>query len=315
MSFSATVYAPKPPMPAWSDEPDRTKAEPQAGPCALFTWVTYAAGGSSRRSDPASKSSSAFRYRSTQHRWNRRRSTLQAALDRADGAEENHRSAAVATADARAQMASEARERRLARRPSSAPRVVCTHNCEPTVVGSHTSSWYEPLMVKPSPGPAADAGLELVGQRWPSARGKQRCWAPGSFAAETATDFAGAMDVADVSDVRRAARRRNRVRANTPTGRGSPPLLDELPPSPSAQPRMVFVPPADKARARLAEVLIPATPVALRPVGPDGTPGRSSPPVESPDSPMAGGSALLKKLQTTPGDQHNTIETGRQGLL
>ena len=312
MSFGAAVYAPRPPMAAWSDGRDRTKAEASEGPHAMFTWVRYAAGGSSRRSDPAAKHSSAFRYRSTQHRgWNRKQNNLQAALDeqnnlqaaldRADGADGEsgqyavHRCAAVARVDARAQVASEARERRLATRPSSAPRVVSTYNCEPTAVGSHTSSWYEPLMVKASPGPAADGGgRELCGQRWPSARGKQRHWAPGSFAAETATDFAGAHNVADVTDVRRAARRRNRVRANTPTGRGSPPLLDVLPPSPSAPPRMIFAPAADKAQAQLAEFLIPATPVALRAGRAGGTSCRSSPPVDTPDSPMARGAELLK---------------------
>jgi hypothetical protein len=301
MTFSAPRYAPPPPTPAWSASPDRTPADADSDVgYALHTWVDYAPGGSTRRPDPADPAAK-FAYRSTQHRWHRRRQrrALQAALDRADG-EEVHRSTALAIVDAHAASASDARRRRTAPRPKSAPRVVCSHGSEPTAVGTHTSSWYEPLMAKPSPGPAANAEREEPGQRWPSARGKQRYWAPGVFVPVSATDRAGAMDASECAGVNRTAQRRNRVRRHTRTGRGSPPPLNELGPSPGSPPaRMVFTsstPAAiSSARARLSDVKIPATPqpmqAATRAAG--GTPGRSSPPVETPDSPPEGAELLL----------------------
>ena len=291
MSFSAPVYCPRPVVPAWTDGPDRSTAGEGSAVCPykLHSYVRYAPGGSKRRADPADKRS-AFPYRSNQHRWYRRRQgrTLQDALDRADG-EEVHRNAALAIADARADAAARARERQTAPRPHSAPRVVCSHGCEPTVVGSHTSSWYEPQLMRPSPGPATSTDSEEPGQRWPSSRAKQRYWAPGIMKAVSAVDLAGAMDVAETAKVRQAAHRRTEVRRRTKTGRGSPPLLSELGPSPSSPPvRMVLSTrvasgPA-AARARLSDIEIPATPQPVQ-ARPAETAGRSSPPVEMPESP------------------------------
>jgi len=290
MSFSAPVYCPPERVPAWSEGNDRTPAAEgsDVGAYKLHSYVRYAPGGSARRADPADVRST-FPYRSTQHRWYRRRSarTLQAALDRADGVV--HRNPALAIVDARADVAARSRERRTAPRPRSAPHVVCPHNCEPTVVGSHTSSWYEPQLVRPSPGPAPGTETEQPGQRWPSSRGKQRYWAPGIFQAASIVDLAGATDLADCANVNRAAQRRSRVRRDAKTCRGNPPPLSELSPSPSSPPaRMVLAAPTGSrssvaARARLADVEIPTTPVQARP---SVTPGRSSPPVETPDSPV-----------------------------
>ncbi len=267
------------------------------GAYRFHSYVRYSPGGSVRRADPADLRS-VFPYRSNQHRWYRRRSarTLQAALDRADGVEV-HRNTALAIVDAHADVAAHAKERRTAPRPRSAPRMVCSHNCEPTVVGSHTSSWYEPQLVKLSPGPAPNTETEEPGQRWPSSRGKQRYWAPGVLKATSAADLAGAMDMADCANVNRAAQRRNRVRRDTKTGRGSPPLLSELGPSPSSPPaRMVFAAPVCSsspvaARARLLDIEIPSTP---QPIGAQraDAPGRSSPPVDRPDSPLDAASPL-----------------------
>ncbi len=299
MSFSAPVYCPPERVPAWSEGPDRSPAceDSFVGAYRFHSYVRYSPGGSVRRADPADLRS-VFPYRSNQHRWYRRRSarTLQAALDRADGVEV-HRNTALAIVDAHADVAAHAKERRTAPRPRSAPRMVCSHNCEPTVVGSHTSSWYEPQLVKLSPGPAPNTETEEPGQRWPSSRGKQRYWAPGVLKATSAADLAGAMDMADCANVNRAAQRRNRVRRDTKTGRGSPPLLSELGPSPSSPPaRMVFAAPVCSsssvaARARLLDIEIPSTP---QPIGAQraDAPGRSSPPVDRPDSPLDAASPL-----------------------